>query len=165
MPQLKTIQYRGGIAKFQLPSSWVEEYDPRGGGTFYEPGDDTGTLRINVLGFERPPNAPVTSATALLTRTPSIGEVEALPSGAAVLRYMKHGEERGVRLRLYRWEICVCVSAIHFRIVAFTYTILDGQEQKPEMQAELQLLDKLIVTAEYPAVRGVAGDFHHDPRP
>jgi hypothetical protein len=49
---LKLITYRGGIAIFEVPNSWVEEYESKGGGTFYEPRDDSGTLRLNVLGFE-----------------------------------------------------------------------------------------------------------------
>ena len=46
MTALKTIIYRGGIARFRVPHSWVEEYEPEGGGTFYEDGPDTGTLRM-----------------------------------------------------------------------------------------------------------------------
>ena len=46
---LKTINYRGGIIRFQIPNDWVEEYEDVGGGTFYKPGDDTGTLRVNVM--------------------------------------------------------------------------------------------------------------------
>jgi hypothetical protein len=36
MSALKTVKYRGGIAEFVIPIQWQEEYDPRGGATFYE---------------------------------------------------------------------------------------------------------------------------------
>lgn len=49
MTNLKHIKYRGGIAEFQIPSHWREEYEPGGGGTFYEDSPDSGTLRLNVL--------------------------------------------------------------------------------------------------------------------
>ncbi|MBL8085918.1 MAG: hypothetical protein JNN26_25045, partial [Candidatus Obscuribacter sp.] len=49
---MKTIVYRGGIVKFQIPSHWKEEYEEEGGGTFYEDSADSGTLRLNVLTFE-----------------------------------------------------------------------------------------------------------------
>lgn len=165
MPTLKTIQYRGGIARFSLPASWAEEYEPRGGGTFYEPGDDTGTLRINVLDFQRQTDStgPIPTAFDLLTRTRSVDETEALPSGVAVARYLTHAKESGEQLRIYNWRIGICVSPTHFRIVVFTYTIVDGQERAPDMQTELRLLDSLIVSGEYPAVEGVAGDFYHEP--
>jgi hypothetical protein len=48
----KRVVYRGGIASFDLPASWVEEYEAAGGGTFYEDRPDSGTLRLNVLGFD-----------------------------------------------------------------------------------------------------------------
>jgi hypothetical protein len=165
MSQLKTIRYRGGIAKFQVSASWVEEYEPRGGGTFYEPGDDTGTLRINVLGFERQQGGTESIPTAfdLLRRTRRVDETEALPTGAAVARYVTHADESGEHLRIYNWQIGVCVSPTHFRIVVFTYTIVDGQERESGMQEELRLLDTLIVSGEYPAVEGVDGDFYHEP--
>ena len=49
----KQIVYRGGIVAFKIPASWREEYAPDGGATFYEEGPDTGTLRLNVLSFEK----------------------------------------------------------------------------------------------------------------
>lgn len=164
MPELKTIQYRGGIARFQIPKSWVEEYEPRGGGTFYEPGDDTGTLRINVISFERPlkDGDPKPTAFDVLTLTRSPNQIKPLPRGLAIVRYITNGEENSERLRFYRWEICVCVTATRYHIIAFTYTIVDGQEKEPKMQEELKLLDQLIVAGEYPPVEGISGDYSHD---
>lgn len=52
MVPLKTISYRGGIATFAVPESWVEEYEPEGGGTFYDDVEGAGTLRLNVLSFK-----------------------------------------------------------------------------------------------------------------
>jgi hypothetical protein len=165
MTTLKTIQYRGGIARFQVPATWVEEYEPRGGGTFYEPGDDTGTLRINVLGFEKPDDGRLASTDAfeLLTATRPASETERLPNGTAISRYVAKGLENGEHLLLYRWEILVCVSATHYRIVVFTYTIVAGQERAPQMQDELKLLDRSITSGEYPPLEGIAGDFVHEP--
>src|ERR1700747_2081414 len=34
---LKTINYRGGIIRFQIPNDWVEEYEDGGGGGLYKP--------------------------------------------------------------------------------------------------------------------------------
>jgi hypothetical protein len=158
---LKTIKYRGGIARFQIPESWVEEYEPKGGGTFYEPGDDTGTLRINVLDFEweaKDANSNC-SAFEILALTRNIAEIEPLPNSTAVARYVNQEDEDNVPLRIYNWQICLCVTPAHYRIVVFTYTIVDGQERDLKMQEELQLLDRLIVGGEYPAVEGVSGDY------
>jgi hypothetical protein len=51
---LKVITYRGGLVRFRIPAAWREEYEDAGGGIFYAPGDDTGTLRISVLTMEAP---------------------------------------------------------------------------------------------------------------
>lgn len=48
----KTINYRGGVVTMEIPAHWKEEYEPKGGGTFYEDRADSGTLRLNVLTFE-----------------------------------------------------------------------------------------------------------------
>jgi hypothetical protein len=165
MTTLKTIQYRGGIARFQVPASWVEEYESRGGGTFYEPGDDTGTLRVNVLDFETQSGTGISAQSAfeLLTRTRPVSETEQLPSGTAISRYIEKADEAGEHLLFYKWQIGVCVSVTHFRIVVFTYTIVAGQERSPQMQDELKLLDRLITSGEYPPLEGIAGDFIHEP--
>ncbi len=163
MLPLKTIVYRGGIARFQIPASWVEEYEPRGGGTFYEPGDDTGTLRINVLGFEWPAESENVDRTAfeILALTRNIDEIELLPRGTPVARSVNQENENDVLLRIYNWQICLCVPPMSYRMVVFTYTIIEGQHLDPKMQEELQLLDRLIVAGEYPPVEGVSGDYFH----
>ena len=35
-PALKTIKYRGGLVTFRVPAHWKEDYEPEGGGTFYD---------------------------------------------------------------------------------------------------------------------------------
>ncbi len=163
MTALKTISYRGGIARFRLPQTWIEEYEPTGGGIFYEEGTDTGTLRINVMDFEKPPAAECTSESArdMLTGWDGSAEVELHASGVAIARSSRTAVENGEVLRIYTWRLGVLVTPVAFRMVVFTYTILARQEQEPAKQQELRLLDKLIGEGEYPAVRGVAGGYTH----
>jgi len=165
MAELTTITYRGGIAKFRIPSSWVEEYEPSGGGTFYENGPDTGTLRINVLSFEKAAgdSHTRTSARDMLAGSNDASEVRQLPDGNALARSRRTTTEDGEDLLIYTWRIGVMVSPTHFRLVVFSYTILANQDQQPAMQQEIELLDRLIAEGEYPAVRGESGDFIHTP--
>ena len=51
---MKTICYRGGVVRLQIPAHWAEEYEPAGGGTFYDPAVEAVTLRLNVLTFKGP---------------------------------------------------------------------------------------------------------------
>jgi hypothetical protein len=55
---MKQIDYRGGIVRFLIPESWVEEYEDAGGGTFYEDRPGCGTLRLNVITAKKPADAP-----------------------------------------------------------------------------------------------------------
>jgi hypothetical protein len=162
MGALKTINYRGGIAKFRVPRSWMEEYDPAGGGTFYEDAPDSGTLRINVLGFEKPAGAEGSwkSAREMLGGLDASRQVEELPSGAAIGRSNSRVVEGNEELRIYTWQIGVVVTPAYFRILVFTYTILARLESDPAVQEELKLVDKWIADGVYPAIRGVAGDYY-----
>jgi hypothetical protein len=162
---LKTIKYRGGIANFQIPTSWIEEYEQQGGGTFYEKGEDTGTLRVRVMDFERAADKVDTGQTAyeVFTTLKDFGEVERLPSGNAIAHSVLTAIEAGVDLRLHTWHIGVSLTPADFRIVAFTYTIMATQEHDPKMEHELKLLDRSIRSGEYPPVHGTAGDFVRTP--
>jgi len=162
MIKLKTINYRGGIALFRVPHSWVEEYEPAGGGTFYENGPDTGTLRINVMDFEKPTAAAGETARDVLVGLRGSGEVEQLLSGVAIARSSKRAVESGQELLIYTWQVGIRVTPTHFRLVVFTYTILAAQEHDAATQEEFQLLDNVIAEGEYPYVRGVAGDYMHE---
>ena len=164
MTALKTINYRGGIARFRVPHCWVEEYEPAGGGTFYEDGSDTGTLRINVMDFEKAAEARSSAETArdILIGLGGSGQVEQLSAGVAVERSRRTAVESDKELLIYTWQVGVQVSPAHFRLVMFTYTILAEQEHKPPVRQEMQLLDKSIAEGEYPPVRGKAGDYVHE---
>lgn len=160
MTSHKTISYRGGIALFRLPSSWIEEYDPTGGGTFYQNGPDTGTLRINVMDFEKPESAEhsIQTAKSMLAGMKGMGEAKALPNGVAIRQFVQPSIEHGENLRIYTWQVGIWVTSNHFRLIVFTYTILDAQERDQSTQQELSFLDRSITEGEYPAVRGSTGD-------
>ena len=88
---LKTIVYRGGVVRFRIPADWQEEYGPAGGGTFYAPGDDTGTLRLNVTTFGAPPGRILSAHDAEGFLAPFAGKygvpVQTLRPGVAMIRY------------------------------------------------------------------------------
>src|SRR4051812_19119370 len=98
-PDLKTIVYRGGVVRFRIPADWQEEYEPAGGGTFYAPGDHTGTLRLNVTSARiraDSPLYPVNSMNALKHFADKYGaEVQALRPGVAMIRFDLRTSDRG----------------------------------------------------------------------
>ncbi|HSI65722.1 MAG TPA: hypothetical protein VLE43_21530, partial [Candidatus Saccharimonadia bacterium] len=66
MWETKTVTYRGGVVVFDLPARWVEEYEPSGGGTFYEDTPQSGTLRLSVLGFQIAQHQTLSEQVALI---------------------------------------------------------------------------------------------------
>src|SRR5687767_3790902 len=96
---LKTINYRGGVVRFCILANWKEEYEEAGGGTFYAPDDDTGTLRLNVMTFKAPPDKPVGPNIAPQVLAPEAEKrgvrVESLGTGVAMIRFDQPTEENG----------------------------------------------------------------------
>ena len=149
---MKPVVYRGGIVSFSIPQSWREEYASDGGGTFYEEKSDTGTLRLNVLSFEKKEPMPLDAATKEIFAG---SDHEILPSGFPLRRYLKKAEERGTSLHLHRWEVLVPVLPSRWRLVCFTHTVLAAQEENSATKAELQFVDDMVRRADYSTTPGV----------
>jgi len=142
--------------RFSLPSHWREEYEPEGGGTFYEDRPDSGTLRLNVITAEsKSGESPEQAAEHAFPA----GSFETLPSGLHMRHRIVDAEERGTAIRLHRWEIAVPVPPARVRIVCFTHTILAKQESDPATVAELALVEQSIRSAEFSREPGVSGSF------
>jgi hypothetical protein len=157
-PKLKTINYRRGVVRFRIPADWSEEYEDEGGGTFYKPGDNTGTLRLNVLSGTTPPGKLVTPdylAKQLAGDAVKYG-VAVIPLGhsALMLRYDMPGYDRGRSLKIRCWRIFQALPPSNFRHALFTYTLLADQFDQPGNFADMELLDSEIAALELAPVIG-----------
>jgi hypothetical protein len=142
---LKMVGYRDAIS-FPLPISWVEE-DERGvQGTFYEPGDSSGTLRVSVMQWtgtdEQDRNSILKSA--LLP-----GSIETLKKGIYLKKELKAGEEDGEALVLHRWIVALALPGHVCRIFIFTHTITEANEEDSDTIKELQIVDYAVRNAVY----------------
>src|SRR5438128_2678745 len=106
---LKTINYRGGVLTFRIPSDWIEEYDDMKGGVFYAPGETSGTLRLSVLTMGAPPGKSVTSQTPaeILSSESKQYHVPIFPlrENVAMIRYDFPTVEQGQQLRVRFWRV------------------------------------------------------------
>lgn len=161
MLSMKSINYRGGIARFNLPSSWVEEYDQEGGGTFYEDKPDSGTLRLNVMNIEKPPGQvrPADTVDNVLAEISGANSVHRLPSGAVIAQSSHLADEDGSELSIESWYIGATIASNHFRIIIFTYTILASQKSDANVLQEIATLNRSISEGDYPAAKGVPGSY------
>lgn len=157
MANLKTIRYRGGIAEFTIPSHWREEYEPGGGGTFYEDSPGSGTLRLNVLSFESQ-NTPAEQMAATAFRD---GKVWATTSGLPLRCEENAAEENGESLHIVSWEVAIPVPPKSLRLAIFSYTIIKKELQNPAIIAEIKQLQRSVEQARYSQAAGIAGDYEH----
>lgn len=159
MNRLKNICYRGGIARFEIPASWKEEYEPSGGATFYEDRPDSGTLRLNVLAFRS--NGNVTGEQSVENMIAKSGYKE-LRDGLAIKQYVKSAGEDLEPLRIHYWQIAIPVQGCNIRLAIFSYTILASQATDKQILQEIELLEKCIQNAEFSREQGVGGDYQHE---
>jgi hypothetical protein len=152
----KRVAYRGGIASFDLPASWVEEYEAAGGGTFYEDRPDSGTLRLNVLGFDSESTPAQEMAVSALK-----GAVERSAEGFPLHYEIRSAEEAGEQLEIHRWQVAIPVLPHTMRLAVFSYTILAGQQRDPRIAEELRVVDTAVRNASFSTQRGVSGNYDH----
>ncbi len=157
---MKDIVYRGGVVVFRLPVDWFEEYEPSGGGTFYENRPDSGTLRLHVFEFE---GSSETTAEEMIahTRPPIVpsGTSEVIQDGLVLQHYIKHAEENGEALHLYRWEVHIPVQPRTRRVACFTHTIVAGQEKRKRIAHELEMIDRSVREAFFGRDLGIRGEY------
>ncbi len=131
---MKLINYRGGIARFQLPTSWVEEYESAGGGTFSEDNPDSGTIRISVIGAEESSDSDtIETSEELIREIGGTNSVDDPPSGADLGHSVATEMEDGKELSIYTWYIGVPIAENNVRTIIFSYTILSAQKSDPQI--------------------------------
>jgi hypothetical protein len=158
VPSWKTIEYRGGLVSFRIPSDWVEEYEADGGGVFYADKPDSGTLRLNVMTLRSP--SPIDARAThelLLPRAQSRGlSVRPLPGGNAAISYSEAAAEDGVPLMIHYWEVANAVPPFHARLAAFSYTTLASENNG--LSDDLEWLDLEIGACTFASDLGVVED-------
>ena len=150
---LKEINYRGGLVIFSVPQSWVEEYEPEGGGTFYERGENTSTLRLNVITAQSPKEVDASSAHQVLQASRH-SEIETLPTGNAIAKRVSRSTEQGQSITTYSWNVGNVVPPRHVRIAIFTYTILSTEEKSARTLSDLALLEASARAARFSSSLG-----------
>jgi hypothetical protein len=152
--KIKTVAYRGGILKFSVPDSWLEEYEPSGGATFYEDRKDSGTLRLSVLQFESKGPSEMMIQDLIHNK-----HYEPIQDDLAILREEKSTVEDGETLDIYSWTVAVPVPPNSIRLAVFSFTILQSQSSKSSIQQEIEFLSNSFRDAEYSKDAGISGDY------
>ena len=149
--KLKLVTYRGGLVKFYVPTTWVEEYEPNGGGTFYADIPNSGTLRLNVLTFQNEAVHNDKTASDFLANSAiaKAGKITSLPNGNILLTYHEDDVEENENLCIYFWHIVNYLPPKYTRIAVFSYTFSAGQEGDPTIANELRIINEQIPKATF----------------
>lgn len=140
--QWKNIRYLDGLVEFQIPATWVAQYDEWDRGTYYEDSDDSGILRIDVSTLNSTQPLDERSAVDLLIAldTEAAGEFSELPGGNALHRYTQIVVEDDYELLIYWWVVAKIIDRHHVRLANFSYTILADNREQPVTKAMVDAL-------------------------
>jgi hypothetical protein len=163
--KMKEINYFGGIVKFNVPESWVEEYEydqagkiiPESGGMYYEKGPNTGTFRLVIITYQPHEALSSNSPYEALASTKSIEETEILKmdNGNAITTSIKHSSDQGQAITLYKWNLANPALPNHIRIAMFSYTVLTSLENDPKTKMELEMLTESVKNAKFNSTVGL----------
>lgn len=146
---MKEIVYRGGLVRFEIPNEWLEEYENDGGAMFYRKGNDTGTLRLNIITASAPDSLPKNEYIEILKTTKGVkaSDVKRLANGNAIATHVERSEEQGTPITLFWWHVTNNIPPKHVRIANFSYTVLTSKENDAATQAEVKMLSRSIENA------------------
>ncbi|MBK1884857.1 hypothetical protein JIN85_20775 [Luteolibacter pohnpeiensis] len=149
---MKGINYRGGIVKLSIPEDWKEEYEPSGGATFYEDREDSGTLRLNVLTFEKNEGKePFTD-----------GKFEPFRDDLYLKSEFKRFEEDGTNCILLNWQVGYETEGNEYRIASFCHTVLEDQFRAESTKEEIKIIKWILQNAEFGKSKASIGDYEHE---
>ena len=150
-PKMKTIKYRGGVITFRVPASWKEEYEPEGGGTFYDSAPDAGVLRLNVIAAKAPKGKlPLDGYHHLASEPLAKGERLSKTENGDGIKFKREAkEDEGHKLAFYSWEVVHCAPPDKLYVAVFTWTILAAQDGNQKAKKELELIDAEVSKAHF----------------
>lgn len=139
---MKLVRYNGGIVSFKLPLNWKESDYNDGEATYYRDDEDSGTLRINVTSMkstsENDGGITLASDTGMHVQ-----------EGYRLKEEVKYMNEDGDNMLIYFWDVYVPIEDKSQRVVSFSYSILESQQDNPLILEELNFVRNTILTAHY----------------
>lgn len=141
---MKKINYRGGLVTFDIPNGWLEEYDPNGGGAFYEDNPESGTLRLNVMTLKPPTtNSDINDALIIKAHHENVNKI-IIDSNNVIASYKEKFIENGTTLLIYSFQYAHKTSDEDILLAIFSWTIEEKFQNVAKYQSELKILENSI---------------------
>ncbi|MBI1190288.1 MAG: hypothetical protein GC200_06360 [Tepidisphaera sp.] len=147
---MKLVHYRGQLVIFNVFSHWVQEHERDGTGVYYDPADESVTLRLNVLTMESPRSFDSESAEGVLRSSPAFRDVEnvPLPEGQLLAsRGVRRAEERGHVIEIASWIVGRAVPPRTVRLASFHATIVPHLSTPERCRDAIKEIAELVRTA------------------
>jgi len=146
--ELQTVNCDG--VRFRIPAFWEAE-DEDDGPMFFDPDEESGTLRVRVKTFEF--KGPVDADTAIpvlekMAREHGT-EVVCLPNGRALASYTLDITEEDEQYRMWVWQIANPILPRYLRTALFTFTVHTDLADTPEIVELVALLDRELRQCEF----------------
>lgn len=144
---MKQITYRGGLIVFRLPQNWTEEYEPEGGGTFFDPQDESVTLRLNVLTLQSPRDLKITDSRAPFEGSAAFvgGDIQPLADFQSIcVLPPRRTEEAGEPLDIHTWAVARVIPPRCVRVAMFNTTVAIRRAEPTAIEAILTTLQAEI---------------------
>jgi len=148
---MKEIVYRGGLVRFKIPESWIDEYGEDSGGIFYEDTPNSGTLRLDIISAKSSTDFALNESVKVLTLLTDVepSSIRSLPNGNAIGAFVQRTSEDEVPITIFWWVVSNLVPPRHVRIANFSYTVLTSCEHDSHIIGEVALLADSIARAEF----------------
>jgi hypothetical protein len=143
---MRSIIYRGGVIRFEVPDDWIEGVEPDGGSAYYPSNSESPTLFIHVMTCKSPHTHVEAEAlvTLLSSRSEQSGQsIVTFENGNPALIYSRRFAERGKAGVLHRWEVARAAPPHHIRLAIFTLALIDGQPAEAEAGELVQMVDRI----------------------
>ncbi len=140
---MKQITYRGGLVTFRIPSQWAEEYEPEGGGTFFDSQDESVTLRLNVLTLQSPRDLKITDSRAPFEGSAAFvgGDIQSLPDFQSIcVLPPQRTDEAGEPLDFHTWAVARVIPPRSVRVAMFNTTVAIRRAEPTAVEAILTML-------------------------
>jgi len=121
---------------------------------FFEEGEDTGTLRLNVTTFGSPKAITAESAREFLATAVGL-PVETLQNGNALAKRITKTTDRGQKITMYSWHLSASLPPETIRLANFTYTVLASETQSSTTMKDLSFIEASIRQATFSNEHGV----------
>lgn len=154
---MRPVNYRGGLVRFAIPGHWTEEYEPEGGGTFYDPAVEAVTFRLNVLTFKSDHPLRRSESAAVFARRATQEGVSVEPTiddQALLISRPKRIDENGEALELHSWQLGRVVEPDTIHIAVFATTVI---AEEPANDATRTTLTLLLAEVRRAVVTNIAG--------